>query len=144
MRWKAIAALTLAIGTSSQAREPEDARRDMSRLSASWNRLIAEVRGAQTSLTRDENAALDAILMQIQEGLVSVGMAPARQIEARNIRNSVRQLVPNTTALRLFFKRKQRESPTVEAFRRLSIDARTLAEATANLAPTVAAGSGHH
>jgi hypothetical protein len=50
------------------------------------------------------------------------------------------QLGPNTLALQRYFERKYRENARVVAFRRLSIDARKLAEAAANLAPTVSVG----
>src|SRR5262245_12491566 len=69
------------------------------RLAEAWNQLVKETKREQKSFTSDENDALDAILMQIQEGLVQIGFRASANFRVRRRPHYVQQLVPNTRAL---------------------------------------------
>jgi hypothetical protein len=113
------------------------------RLAKAWNHVLDDLRGTQNRFSDDENDALDAILLQVQSGLISIDLKPAQDATAPNSRRAIEQLVPNTTALTAFFKRKHLQHPEIGEFRRLSANAQVLAEETNRMAPLVGAVPGH-
>jgi hypothetical protein len=108
----------------------------MRRLSKAWNSLINDLPKARLWFSTDENLALDAILLQIQNGLLSIGMVASHREPGRSDLHAIQQLLPNTFAVRSFLQRKRTEHPLIEDCKHLARDAGLLAEETDLLAPT--------
>jgi hypothetical protein len=104
-------------------------------LSKAWNFLSEDIRKAQIHLAAEENVALEAILMQIQEGLISIGLVPPPGTQIGSDRRAIQQLVPNVKALRGYLRRKHIEKPAIREFKRLASDANILAEEADRLVP---------
>jgi hypothetical protein len=115
------------------------------KLIGAWNNLIAGFKAAEGRFTADENMANDAILMQIQRGLLALGRFRASSPTAASKGQSwhdVSQLIPNTRALEKYLARKQRENPKINDFRRLHANARQVAEQIEIVAPIISVLAG--
>ena len=126
--------LTIPVTTN----EPEAVGR-MSGVANAWNKLVRQVRAQQAHFSNRENDALDALLVQVQNGLIAIGLRPGRRPTGGDPLRAIRQLVPNTAALHRFLERKCRESPGIPAFKKLRSSAALLAEETRRVVPLTAA-----
>jgi hypothetical protein len=107
------------------------------RLAISWNKLTAGIKAHKQDFTANESDALDALLMQIQGGLLSIGFVPLPGNQVQFTPRWALRLVPNTAALQHFLERKRREFPDIKDLEKLCRYARTLAQETQRAAPVV-------
>jgi hypothetical protein len=100
----------------------------LKKIAKTWNRLTSEFKEDQENFMPDENTAINAILMQIQGALLSVGLVPEPGGKAQPRLDYLSQLVPNTEALARFLERKRQENPKIKAFAQLKEQAKALAD----------------
>jgi len=127
------------VDAGSLNKTPISPKASAQRLATAWNHLIDQVRANESRFTHSESHELDAVLQHIQGGLPLVGLAPAGNEKLPYSLRDLDQLVPNTSALRVFLEQKYRQNPKVRPFKSLSREARTVDQEARRLSPTVAA-----
>jgi len=99
-----------------------------SRIAKTWTNLVAGFVLAEEKFTPAENAANDAILMQIQGALLALGLVPVGEKIVVAKPEYLPQLIPNTSALAKYLYRKRRENPQIAQFRNLYQLSKNLAQ----------------
>ena len=109
------------------------------RLASSWGHLLDDLRSSKDLLSKDEQALVDRLLHELRNALLALTMFSAVGRQMYDYGNSLRELIPNATALRRFFEQKRAENPNIGAFKKLARHAHSFAKESDHLSPTVPA-----